>query len=118
MPTTSKNKIHVDDLHAWARGDLRMMAAVRLLDDSDLIAHTWVDQFINTDPWLHIDFETMRRKLRRSPLSTGEQAIAEAALSLAGHLDADLGSIAITLDHTQLEHLQAAIALAGGNGSR
>lgn len=106
--------IDVADLHAWAAGDLRMMAALQLLDESNLIVHDWIARFIKTDPWLHLDFDAMKRQIRRAPLASGEQAIVEAALSLAGKLDVDLGATALSLDESNLEALQAAIALAGG----
>ena len=112
--TTQADTIYVEDLHAWAKGDLRAMAALQLLDDSNLIAHHWIDQFIKATPWLHFDFDAMKRQLRRAPLGAGERAVAEAALSLAGKLDTDLGSIALSLDHDNLAALLDAIALAGG----
>jgi len=112
--TTSNDTIYVEDLHAWAKGDLRNMAALQLLDNTDLIAHIWLDQCIRTDPWTHFDFDAMKRQIRRAPLGTGEQAVAEAALSLAGKLDVDLGSIALSLDEANLTALLDAIAQAGG----
>lgn len=110
--------IDIDGLHAWAKGDLRTMAALQLLDESKLIVHSWTGRFVKTDPWLHFDFEDMKRQVRRSPLGTGERAVAESALSLAGKLDIDLGATALSLDQANLEALLAAIALAGGNGGR
>lgn len=112
--TADTDVIYVEDLHTWAKGDLRNMAAIQLLDNTDLIAHIWLDQFIKTTPWIHFDFEAMKRQIRRAPLGTGEQALAEAALSLAGKLDVDLGSIALSLDEANLTALLDAIAQAGG----
>ncbi|THV40576.1 hypothetical protein [Glycomyces buryatensis] len=112
--TSETDVIYVDDLHAWAKGDLRTMAALQLLDESNLIAHIWIDRFIKTDPWLHFDFDAMKRQIRRAPFSGAEQSIAEAALSLAGKLDVDLGSLALSLDQTNLTALLDAIAQASG----
>ena len=116
--TGSTDTISVEDLHAWAKGDLRNMAALQLLDASNLIAHIWLDQFIKTDPWLYFDFEAMKRQIRRAPLGAGERAVAEAALSLAGKLDVDLGGIAFSLDQDNLAALLDAVALAGNGGRR
>ncbi|WP_199043174.1 hypothetical protein [Glycomyces salinus] len=116
--STATDTIDVADLHAWAAGDLRMMAALQLLDASNLIAHDWIGRFIKTDPWLHFDFEAMKLGLARSPLASGEQAIAEAVLSLVGQVDIDLGGTALSLDQANLTVLCEAIALAGGKGGR
>jgi len=97
MSSQTIDTIDVADLHAWASGSLRLMAAIKLLDDTDMILEPQVVKYVKTDDWVYFDFEAMRRGLSRMRFSSGEKAVVEAALSLAGKLDVDLGGLALSL---------------------
>ena len=97
MSTTTSETIDVAELHAWASGDLRLMAAIKLLDDTDMILNPQIAKYAKSDDWVYFDFEALRRGLSRVRLSSGEKAVVEAALSLAGKLDVGLGDLALSL---------------------
>lgn len=95
--TAATDTIDVAELHAWASGNLRLMAAVKFLDDTDLILRPVIAKHAKTDYGVYFDFDSLRRSLNRIPFSSGEKAAVEAALSLAGKLDVDLGGLALSL---------------------
>lgn len=112
--------VHPADLHAWAAGDLSLMAAVRLLDDSRLLDHEWTGRFLKTNSiggqW-YLDFFGMKRALVRGPLSGGEKALAGAAASLAAGLKIDLGEALLALDIDSIGHLVVAIGVIARGGT-
>ncbi|MFG3338682.1 hypothetical protein [Glycomyces sp. NPDC048151] len=106
------NVLHPADLHAWANGDLGLMSAVRLLDDTGLLDHAWTLRFIDAyDGLVCIDFRAMRRDLPKAPLAGGEKALAGAAVSLAAGLKIDLGATLLALDADNIGHLVVAVGV-------
>jgi hypothetical protein len=104
--------VHPDELHAWAKGDLGLMSAVRLLDDTGLLGHAWTLRFIDAyDGLVCIDFRAMRRDLPKAALDGGEKALAGAAVSLAAGLKIDLGATLLALDADNIGHLVVAIGV-------
>jgi hypothetical protein len=104
--------VHPHELHAWAAGDLGLMAAVRLLDDTRLLDHDWTLRFTDAyDGLACIDFRAMRRALPKAPLAGGERALAAAAISLAAGLKIDLGATLLALDADNIGHLVVAIGV-------
>lgn len=112
--TTTTDTIDVGELHAWASGNLRLMAAVKFLDDTDLILRPVIAKHAKTDYGVYFDFDSLRRSLNRSRFSSGERAAVEAALSLAGKLDVDLGGLALSLGRTYMDALLDAITFDHG----